>query len=221
MHYYVPLALSIAALLPYTVSLTLLTRKLLAQLTIGFVIACNVGLLAVEDKWSQPANISRDLLQYSRQEPSKQFLTDLCTLNEMFVLNGFVSPPNVFHLGQLHNLTHGSPGVRADEENGESHDNLGAKQMMFRDIRKWLRKPVPQIKFEEIDAILLNLQQRTDQPQWPSFAEYVEEHGGQRVRISQASDRLLFVPLRRFIGHRDWMVKRRGGDLVWLSKTSE
>ena len=55
---------------------------------------CAANLLG-SGTWGQNVKISRELLQYAAQHSSDRFLTDYRTLNEMYMLNGMASPPNV------------------------------------------------------------------------------------------------------------------------------
>ena len=94
-HYYQCLSLGVAALLPYTVSLALTGRTRIAQSVVGLALAVHVISLAMTGGWGAGVDVSRELLAYARQHPQERFVTDVNTMNEMYVLGGFRLPENV------------------------------------------------------------------------------------------------------------------------------
>ena len=62
------------------------------------VTVCLANLLC-GGSWGQNGRISKELLHYARSRPHTRFLTDYHTLNEMHVLNGVQSLPNVATTG--------------------------------------------------------------------------------------------------------------------------
>lgn len=62
----------------------------------GVATLCVCGLmLSLGGSWGQNVTISRELLDYVLAHPDRQFVTDVHTANEIYVLNGLATPPNV------------------------------------------------------------------------------------------------------------------------------
>ena len=74
------------------------------------VTVCLLNLLA-GGSWGQNARISRELLDYARAHPGIRFLTDYRTLNEMHILNGVQSLPNVATSGDAARFRILDPGA--------------------------------------------------------------------------------------------------------------
>ena len=88
-----PLTLPVSILLASAVVTT--RRRALARLGGTVVLAICLLNLAVSGSWGQSVQISRELLAYAADHPQTRFITDVQTLNEMYVLNGMQLPANV------------------------------------------------------------------------------------------------------------------------------
>ncbi|MCH7703998.1 MAG: hypothetical protein IIB61_02710 [Planctomycetes bacterium] len=70
-------------------------RSWMSMVAGATVIATFMLNLLCGGSWGQNAKISRELLAYTRDHPGRRFVTDYHTLNEMYILNGVESVPNV------------------------------------------------------------------------------------------------------------------------------
>jgi hypothetical protein len=93
--YYQPLTLGIAALLPRTLRCALARRERLAQGVVAVAILVHLACLAAGGRWGQAVDVSRELLAYAREHSDQTFLTDVATMNQMYVVGGFRLPANV------------------------------------------------------------------------------------------------------------------------------
>ncbi len=59
-------------------------------------LAICLGNLLAGGSWGQSVRASGELLEYARRHSDRTFVTDVHTLNEMYVLNGATPPGNVF-----------------------------------------------------------------------------------------------------------------------------
>ncbi|MBN2294122.1 MAG: hypothetical protein JXM70_16970 [Pirellulales bacterium] len=186
-HYYIPLTLGIASLLPYTLHLALAGRQRIAEGILVVLICFHVALLAASGTWGQNVDVSRELVRYANRNSTMRFLTDLRTLDEMQLANRFQRPQNVVAVEEL-NLEPSLDGQ--DPANGPALDRVTA----------------------QIDAILIN-HERTHGPD-ARLQSLVEKFGGDRIRISPVRYRLLFIPIVPLIGPRDFMIRSRGGEVI-------
>jgi hypothetical protein len=69
-------------------------RRLVRSLGIVSLLVC-AALLNTGGVWGQNIKISRELLAYVLQHPEQHFVADVHTMNEIYVLNGLKTPPNV------------------------------------------------------------------------------------------------------------------------------
>ncbi len=206
--YYQPLTLGIAALLPGTLRCALVRRERLAQGVVAVAILVHLACLAAGGRCGQAVDVSRELLAYAREHSDQTFLTDVATMNQMYVVGGFRLPANVVCL------------------NGPAVDR-------YLLVNNLLVNPDgPRFHFPEvpIDNILLNLEQISGfhyyglrslpSKTWqePDFSGYLEEHGAGRVRIAPVRYRLLFLPLIPLIGPKDFLVKNLGGEVVRVQR---
>jgi len=111
-------------------------------------------------------------------------------MNEMYVLAGFQLPANVVCLN--------GPAV-------ERHLLVNKEP-----------RGTPRFRFPtgEIDGILLNLEGLSQAPPEEEFVTYLKLQHEDRRRVSPVRYRLLFVPLVRFIGPKESMVRSLGGEVV-------
>lgn len=112
--------------------------------------------LASGGRWGQTVESARVLLAYADARPTRTFLTDVHTMNEMYLVNGFRLPRNVFC------------------RNGDAV----SRHLLIN------KGPVgtPVFSFNEVepDAILLNTEGDSQIPFEAEFAAYVKQHPGQR-----------------------------------------
>lgn len=93
--YYEPLTLGIAALLPRTLRCAFARRERLAQGVVAVAILVHLACLAAGGRLGQAVDVSRELLAYAREHSDQTFLTDVATMNHMYVVGGFRFPANV------------------------------------------------------------------------------------------------------------------------------
>ena len=70
-------------------------RERLAQGVVAVAILVHLACLAVGGRWGQAVDVSRELLAYAREHSDQTFLTDVATMNHMYVVGGFRFPANV------------------------------------------------------------------------------------------------------------------------------
>ena len=189
-HYYNCLTLGVAALLPFTIGYALAHRQLLAKIAVAGLVAVHVLSLAVTGRWGTNVDVSRDLLRYARHHPDQQFVTDVGTMNQMYVLNGFRLPDNVVCV------------------NGEAveQDLLVNKEP----------PATPRFRFPErnVDAALVNREEGEVREFEPEFSRFVRVHGGERATVVGERYRRAFAPLVPVLGPRGFMIMSAGGDVV-------
>jgi hypothetical protein len=88
-----PYILPISYLLPSAIAVVFSHR--LALLTIGLVVATHVICLAGGGRWGQSSRIARELLDYATAHSHTRFVTDIKTLNDMYIANNCRLPDNV------------------------------------------------------------------------------------------------------------------------------
>jgi hypothetical protein len=196
MHYYFPLTFCIAVLLPYSLATVLGRRATLARGIVGVAVALHLACLAAGGRWGQNVDVSRDLLQYAKSHPDRTFLTDVRTMNQMYVLAGFRLPPNVVCL------------------NGP-----GAEDLLVN------KEPpgTPGFRFSElpVNGVLVNLEGVYHGGQVEAaFARYLDRQEGKRERIAPVQYRLLFRPFARFAHLPQFAVRSLGGEVRWLQPAS-
>ena len=195
-HFYNCLTLGAAALLPFTLSHALGDRQFLGKAVIGSALAVHVLSLAGTGRWGADVDVSRELLQHARQHPDQRFLTDVNTMNQMYVLSGFRIPDNVACLNgeavELHLLLNKEPP--------------GSPFYRFPD--------------EHVDAVLVNRDRTSLQGFEPEFLDYLRAHGGRRATIAAVRYRPVFAPVMPWVGTRDFMIRSEGGELVSVTSAS-
>ena len=213
--YYQPLTLGIAALLPWTLRCTLARRERLAQGVVAVAILVHLACLAGTGRQGQAVDVSRELLAYAREHSDQTFLTDVATMNQMYVVGGFRLPANVVCLNgpavDRHLLVNKEPPDRPRFHFPEVPiDNILlnlegiSRSNYFNQIpgsHWWQSRSIPSKGWQE-----------------PDFFGYLEEHGAGRVRIAPVRYRLLFLPLIPLIGPKDSLVKSLGGEVVRVQR---
>ena len=180
----------VAVLLPHTLFRAFLKREGIARGVILVAILVHVASSAAGGKWGAQVDVSRDLLRYARQHEGKVYLTDVGTMNEMYVINGFRFPTNVVCLN--------GPAVR-------------------KHLRVNFEPPdVPRFSFPDItpDYLLINLDRRWEK----DFERYLLEHTADRMQIVAVRYRPIFLPLIPFLGPKGYMVKSLGGEVAEVKR---
>jgi hypothetical protein len=198
-HFYGPLTLMISVLLPLCLGYLFERRprsKLYMLGSIGSVVALNLALCAAAGHWGQDVRVSASMLRYALNHPAKTFLTDVPTMNQMYVINGFRLPPNV--------ICRNGPAVQ--------NDLLANKEPA--DSR------LPRVTFPEakLDGILLNLEHiATGFGGDQAFADYLKTHQGAQERVAPVRYRILLLPVRRFVAGKSFAIRSEGGEVVKLN----
>jgi hypothetical protein len=189
-HYYNCITLGLAALLPYTVSAALAARQRVAMGLVGAALVVHVTSLSVAGRWGADVDVTRELLTYARAHPDQRFVTDVSTMNQMYVLGGFQLPANVVCLNgqavEKHLLLNKEPG------------------------------DTPRFQFPEgrIDGVLVNLEQAEVRGVERQFRDYVKTHAGPRTTIASVRYRLPFIPLVPLVGAKGFMIRSIGGEMA-------
>jgi hypothetical protein len=189
-HYYNVFSFPVAALLPFTLGHALAGRMRTAQGVLAGALVFHLLSMSVAGRWGAPVDVSRELMAYARQHPDRQFLTDVNSFNQMYVLGGFTLPDNIVCLN--------GPPVR-------NHLLLNKEP-----------PGTPPFEFEErrVDAVLVNREQEQLHGFERQFAAYLEAHQGTVTTVVPRRFRLPFVPLVRLFGPREFFVKSAPGEAV-------
>jgi hypothetical protein len=190
--YYFPVMLGLACVLPFALRYACQKRAWVAWGTAGFVVFVHLAFLVGGGRWGQDVDVSRQLLHYAMNHPTQRFLTDVATMNHMYVLAGFRMPPNVVCLN--------GPAV-------ETHLLLNKEP-----------RGVPRRAFSggDIDAILINLEGGHNRPPEQEFLSFVTGHQGERFSVAPTRYRLPFLPFLAFLEAREFMVLSLGGHVVYV-----
>jgi hypothetical protein len=148
----------------------------------------NLAGLAAGGRWGAAADVSRRLLAFAGEHRDETFITDVATLNEMYVVGGFQLPQNVVAL----NVPRVAQRLLVNSELPSAY--------RFRE--------------ERIAGILLNREQEAQRGFEPEFTEYVRRHAGSGSPVSGVQYRMAFLPALAVIAPRPFMVKSLGGDLI-------
>ena len=188
MHYYGPLILGIAALLPVTVHYAFSGRILISNGLIVFAIFGHFLCLTAGGRWGEDVNVSRDLLAYATTHSSQVFVTDVATMNHMYAIGGFRLPGNVVCVN--------GPAVAANLRINKEPPST------------------PKYRFPEthIDGILINLEGLDLHDVEPEFKRLVVEHAGRRNEISPPQYKLLFTPFISWLSPHEFMKRSLGGE---------
>jgi len=191
MHYYVPLTLGIAALLPAAVSTAFAARPRLWRGLLAAVVLVHLINLSAGGRWGQDVWVSRALLRFASSHPAQWFVTDARTMNRLYTLSGFRMPPNVVCVNGPTVLNH----LRINDE------PAGTPRFQFPETR--------------VDAALINsditlLNGRSDS----EFERFLQEQTGKRIQLVPVRYKLLFQPLLLFMSPRPFMIRSLGGEMA-------
>jgi len=192
MHYYSPLTLGVAALIPVTVGITFAGRQWMGKALITLALAVHVLSLGAGGRWGQDVDVSRELLHYAKAHPKLVFLTDIGTMNQMYALGGFQLPSNVISLN--------GPALKHLLVNKEPAGT-----------------PPFQFPNHAVDGVLINTQFMDQKEVETDFLEYMKDKRGAREVVAPVVYKPLFYPFIRF---KAWpiMIKSLGGEVMMLSR---
>jgi hypothetical protein len=189
-HFHLPLTFAIASLLPFSLAYACKNRVWVARGVVVAAVVLHFFWLSVGGRWGQHVRVSEELLRFANHHPDKAYVTDVATLNHMYVLAGFKLPNNVMCIA----------GPAVDRHLLINKEPLGVARISFP------TKP--------IDGVLVNLEGLLQAPPEKEFLSYLNALRGDRHRIAPVRYRPLFVLLRRSREPKDFMVRSLGGELV-------
>jgi len=94
--YWYPLALPACILA--TQAFLALKEKVFRAVYLGATVGLPLLALSSSGSWGQNVEITKELMAYASKHPDTTFVTDLYTLNEMYILNGAKPPNNIFSI---------------------------------------------------------------------------------------------------------------------------
>ncbi len=189
-YFYTVLTLGVAALLPVVVGALFSARPRLAQALLALAICAHLLNLSAGGRWGQDVKVSRALLGYANQHPAQHFVTDVTTMNQLYVLSGFRLPPNVVCV------------------NGNS---VRAKLLLNEEPPSQPRFVFPQTT---IDAALINSEEQDAGKPDPDFQNFLRDQPFNRVRLLPVAYKFAFRPLLSFTRPRSFMVLNLGAELA-------
>jgi hypothetical protein len=189
-HYYSPLVLGVAVLLPRALAIAFSERSRMAIVIVAGALGVHVVSLAAGGRWGAAIDVSRTLLAYATSHPNERFVTDVETFNQMYVVNEFRLPANVVAMS--------SPGVDG------------------RLILNWEPPGAPRFRFPimAVSGVLVNKEQEAQRPSLPEFQTYLRAVRGTTEPIDAISYRPLFVVISRVVAPRTFMIRDLGGDVI-------
>ncbi len=195
-HFYGPLVLMIAVLLPVCIdhwSRTTHRPGHWAFAGVVGILALHLACLAGGGRWGQDVRVSRVLLGYASNHPASTFLTDYATMNQMYAQNGFELPRNVVCVD----------GPVADRNllvNKEPSGRIQTSGVKYPD--------------QPIDGILVNLNAPPDGDR--DFQTFRTEHPGSAERIAPVRYKPIFTILPAFVKRKDFAIASDGAELIRL-----
>ena len=193
-HYYFPAMLGVACVLPFALRHACQNRVWVARGVVMFAVFVHLVYLVAGGRWGQDVDVSRQLLRYAMDHPTQRFLTDVVTMNHMYVLGGFQVPDNVVCLN--------GPAV-------EKHLLLNKEPP---------GRPRWAFSVGDIDGILVNSEGAHDRLPEQEFLSFLNAHPGNRLQVAPLRYRLGFLPLLVFLKPKDFMVRSLGGAVVYVGK---
>ncbi|HLH38377.1 MAG TPA: hypothetical protein VKX39_04450 [Bryobacteraceae bacterium] len=191
-HYYGIVIVAIAVVLPASLAIVFRHRPFWAGAILLFALAVQFACSAAGGRWGDDVKISGDLLNYARLHPSQVFLTDVATMNQMYVVNGFRLPENVIC------------------ENGSAvrKDLLVNKEPPGAPVFTFPERPV--------QGILINRDVLEMRGAEPEFTRFLRQHPGPRTVIAPLRYKPWLRPLLPLAGPRPFLIKSQGGELVTI-----
>jgi hypothetical protein len=191
-HYYAPVTLGVASLLP--AALASATRR--PRALVAFCLLSHLTMMALGGRYGQHFEVSRELLRYASSRPGSWFLTDVATMDAMYVVGGFRLPANV--------LCANGPAV-------EHHLLLNKEPA-----------GTPRWRFPErpVNAILLNLEGELTRMSDADYDALLKRHASEpRRTVVPTKLRVVLKPLRFLFGSGpppNAMVLSLGGAVIEL-----
>lgn len=192
-HYYGILALPIACLLPFCLGRVFAARNSWAYAILIATVAVQVLCSAAGGRWGDNVKVSRKLLDYANAHRQRIFVTDVATMNQMYVVGGFQLPRNV--------VCENGPAVEQDLL--VNKEPAGTPRFHF--------PPRP------IDAILINDDHLESDKADPAFVQYLKKHDTGRTRIAPLRYKPLFAPFVHIVGARSFLILSYGAELVTVT----
>jgi hypothetical protein len=189
-HYYFPLTLGVAAVLPFAVRYAVGKHVWVGRGLLLAAIGIHFACLGLGGRWGENVDVSRELLEYATHRPNQRFETDVATMNQMYALLGFRLPSNVVCVN----------GPAVEQHLLLNKEPSGTPRFMF---------PVGRV-----DGFLLNLEEADHGSLEAEFLARVDGRRDHEVRIVPIRYRQLFVPLLPFIKPRPYMIRSLGGVFV-------
>jgi hypothetical protein len=196
-HYYGVLCLAICCLVPEVLGRLLPNRERFSvqafwpKAALTGLIGFNLMLLLAGGSWGQEFDTARESLRFAQSQPQKKFLTDVNTMNILFVANAFRMPANVVCLN--------GPSVQTHLRQNKELPN------------------VPRYVFPEVaaDGVIINRDMAKLRELDPELASFLKEHPGTKSVIVAPEDKLVGPILRR-VGQEKLAVLRLGAELITL-----
>jgi hypothetical protein len=189
MHYYIVIIFGVSALLPWTLTLLAGKRERLAQAMLGGILLVQLVCCAAGGHWGQNVGVSRVLLSFVKSHPGQIFLADKNSMDEMYMLNGFTFPPNVICLN----------GPEVEQYLIVNTEPPGRPKFRFPEI--------------PVNGILVNREALEIEP---GLVQFTGRHAGTEETLMPLSYKPIFQPLLGFIRPREFMIKSKGGEVIWL-----
>ena len=188
-----PYTLPICYLLPSAFSAVFSRR--FALLAIAVIVVTHVVCLASGGRWEQSSRISQELLDYAAAHPRTRFVTDVSTLNQMYIANDCRLPDNVICV----------PSPRSDE------------------CLLVNREPEPLPIRLDTSGVTAFLHNREADRQYhePELLDFISARAqratAQRTRILKP----IFRPFSRWLPRVDFLVLNDGWEVVELGSVVE
>jgi hypothetical protein len=186
---YFPVTLAICSLVPAALYQSGMGIRR-PTLIVALLVAVQLATSAAGGRWGQHVEVSRDLLAFARSQPDRRFVTDVTTMNDLYILNGCRLPANVVCLPDSH-----------------LHDLLANKEP----------EGHVRVRFPEggVGGILVNRESLTLPDEEP-FADYVRANAGHTIWSSPVRYRPLFDALKIWRTDSSFAVLSLGGEAIAL-----
>jgi len=205
-HYYLPLVMPVAVLLPGLLAEAVRSRGRSFGRAMVAILAVHILSLAAGGRWGQCVEVSRHLLDFARAHPDSVFVADIHTSNEMLCLNGFRQPTNVTHM----------PSELASAKllaaRGRPPDRL-ARPSHHLATRRGEMSGSADAAEPVVDYILVNHEDAGGRPDL-AFDAFLASNRGAAVWRLAPRTKILFRPLVGLLGSRPFFTLNRGGEVV-------
>jgi hypothetical protein len=129
------------------------------------------------------------MLSFVKEHPTQTFLADKNSMDEMYMLNGFKFPPNAIGLN----------GPEADRYLIVNQEPPSTPRFHFPEL--------------PVQGILINREAEVE----PGFTRFEAMHPGNEQPLMPLTYKPIFEPLLLFLHPRGFMIKSRGGSVIWLT----